>query len=90
MLYALITVVRQIIEPKFIAGQMSLPPALTLTVMYVGLKTTGVIGMFAFTIALYTLKVLDSEGVIHLFGSDEKEKNEASEAFSEKKVTKPE
>lgn len=90
VLYALITVVRQIIEPKFIAGQMSLPPALTLTVMYVGLKTTGVIGMFAFTIALYTLKVLDSEGVIHLFGSDEKEKNEASEAFSEEKVTKPE
>lgn len=79
VLYALITIIRQIIEPKFIAGQMSLPPALTLTVMYIGLKTTGVIGMFAFTIALYTLKVLDSEGVIHVFGRD-----------STKKITNPE
>ncbi len=68
VLYVIITVIRQVIEPKFIAGQMSLPPALTLTVMYIGLKTTGVIGMFAFTIALYTIKVLDSEGVIHIFG----------------------
>ena len=79
ILYAIITIIRQIIEPKFIAGQMSLPPALTLTVMYIGLKTTGVIGMFAFTIALYTLKVLDSEGVIHIFGRDSTEKITNSE-----------
>ena len=67
ILYFVITVIRQIIEPKLVAGQMSLPPALTISVMYIGLKTFGVIGMFAFTIALYCLKVLDSEGVIHLF-----------------------
>lgn len=72
VLYAVITIIRQIIEPKFIAGQMSLPPALTLTVMYIGLKTTGVIGMFAFTIALYTVKVLDAEGVINIFGNGKK------------------
>jgi len=67
VLYFVITIVRQIIEPKLVAGQMSLPPALTISVMYIGLKTFGVVGMFAFTIALYCIRVLDAEGAIHLF-----------------------
>ncbi len=70
-LYIIITVVRQIIEPKFVAGQMSMPAAVTLAVMYTGLKAFGVIGMFAFTIAMYCIKALDSEGVIHIFRNEE-------------------
>lgn len=75
LLYIFVTVIRQIIEPKFVAGQMHMPAALTLSVMYIGLKTFGVIGMFAFTIALYCIKALDTEGVIHIFGDSDKEES---------------
>ena len=84
LLYIFITIVRQIIEPKLVAGQMSLPSSLTLAVMYIGLKMFGVIGMFAFTISLYCLKVLDSEGVIHLFGGLNRAEHETGEEHSDK------
>lgn len=71
IMYAVIAVVRQIIEPKFVAGTMELPPALTLSVMYMGLKIFGVIGMFAFVIALYCIASLEKDGVIHIFSNEE-------------------
>lgn len=70
ILYAIIAVVRQIIEPKFVSGTMELPPALTLTVMFVGLKCFGVIGMFAFIIVLYCVASLEKDGVISIFAED--------------------
>ncbi len=71
VMYVIITVIRQIIEPKLIAGEMSVPASLTVVAMYVGLQAFGVLGLFAFTIAMYCLKVLDLEGVIDLFGKRE-------------------
>ena len=72
VMYIIITVVRQIIEPKFIAGEMSVPASLTVVTMYVGLQAFGVLGLFAFVIAMYCLKILNQEGVIDLFGEREK------------------
>lgn len=89
LLYIFITIVRQIIEPKLVAGQMSLPSSLTLAVMYIGLKMFGVIGMFAFTISLYCLKVLDSEGVIHLFEGLNRAEHEISEEQHAEQTDKP-
>lgn len=72
VMYIIITVIRQIIEPKFIAGEMSVPASLTVVAMYVGLQAFGVLGLFAFVIAMYCLKILNQEGVIDLFGEREK------------------
>lgn len=80
ILWAVIFFVRQIIEPKFVAGTMNLPAALTLTAMFIGLKTFGVIGMFAFVIALYCIASLEKDGVITVFVNDKKEKTEPIEA----------
>lgn len=66
VIYAIITVVRHIIEPKLISDTMELPAALTLSVMYIGLKFFGVLGMFAFILVLYCVVALNKEGVIHL------------------------
>lgn len=66
VIYAIITVVRHIIEPKLISNTMELPAALTLSVMYIGLKFFGVLGMFAFILVLYCVVALNKEGVIHL------------------------
>lgn len=51
ILYAVITIIRQIAEPRIIGGGMGLHPALSLFLMYVGLKIFGIIGMISFPIA---------------------------------------
>ena len=80
VIYIIITFVRQTIEPKLIAGQMSLPASLTITAMYIGLQAAGVLGMFACTIALYCIKVLEDEGIISFFRDKTKEKVEEKPA----------
>ena len=66
IIYAIISVIRHIIEPKLISDTMDLPAALTLSIMYVGLKFFGVLGMFAFILILYCVVALNKEGIIHL------------------------
>ena len=67
VIYICITVIRQIIEPKFVAGQLGLPPFLTISAMYVGLKIFGVLGMFIAPMIIIMLKLLNDEGILHLW-----------------------
>lgn len=67
IMYASITVIRQIIEPKFVAGQLGLPPFLTISAMYVGLKIIGVLGMFIAPMIIIMLKLLNDEGILNLW-----------------------
>ncbi len=79
ILYVVITVIRQIIEPKLVAMNVGVHPILTLSGMYLGAQLFGVIGLFAVPITLVLLKALNQEGVIHLWGR-EKENNATAEA----------
>lgn len=67
VLYAIITVIRQIIEPKLVASQLGLPAFVTITAMYVGTQLFGFIGLFLLPISIMLLKVLNDEGVINIF-----------------------
>lgn len=67
VLYAIITVVRQIIEPRIVGGQIGLYPLLTLICMFIGAKLFGFWGMFGFPIALTVIIYLNREGEIALF-----------------------
>ena len=67
VLYAIITVVRQIIEPKIIGRQVGLHPVVMLMSMYVGTKLFGGIGLFGMPIALSVINALNSEGIIKLY-----------------------
>ena len=69
VLYAVVTVIRQIVEPKLVAGQLGLPPYVTLIAMYLGLKIIGVLGVFVFPIIIIMLKLLNDEGIIDLWKS---------------------
>ena len=75
ILYIFITVMRQFIEPKLVAGQLGLPPFLTIMGMYIGLKVFGIIGMFMVPLTIILIKLLNDEGVIHIWKNDEKEEN---------------
>lgn len=67
VIYAVITVIRQIIEPKFVAMQLGLPPFVTIIAMFFGLKLFGFVGLFLLPLAITMLKVLNDKGTIHLW-----------------------
>lgn len=67
ILYIIVTVVRNILEPKIVGSQLGLHPVVTLMSMFVGANLLGVIGLFGFPITLSLLKHLNDSGIIRLF-----------------------
>lgn len=66
-IYIIITVIRNIIEPKIVGSQLGLHPVVTLCSMFVGVQLFGVVGLFGFPIGLSLLRYLNDHGVIKLF-----------------------
>ena len=52
VIWVVISVVRNIIEPKIVGSQVGLPPLATLAAMYIGTKLFGMIGLFLLPISL--------------------------------------
>ncbi len=75
LLYLIITIVRNFLEPKIIGDQVGLYPLVTLIAMFVGLRLFGMFGMLAFPVALIIIVKLQKQGTINLFGTpvDQKE-----------------
>ena len=67
VVYLVITVVRNIIEPKIVGSQIGLHPVVTLVSMFVGAQLLGVLGLFGFPIGLSLLRYLNETGSIRLF-----------------------
>ena len=66
VLYLLITIVRNIIEPRLVGRQMKLHPALTFAAMLVGLRIFGVIGLFGLPLCFAFLGRLHEKGIINI------------------------
>ncbi len=64
--YIVVTIVRNIIEPKIVGGQLGLHPVVTLTSMFVGVQLLGAVGLFGFPIGLSLLRYLNDHGVIKI------------------------
>ncbi len=56
VLWIVMCIVRQIIEPKIVSGQIGIHPIFTLIAMYTGFRCLGFIGMFVGPIVLIILK----------------------------------
>lgn len=56
VLWIIMCIVRQIIEPKIVSGQIGIHPIFTLLAMYTGFRFLGFIGMFVGPIVLIILK----------------------------------
>lgn len=56
VLYVVILVTRQLIEPKIVSNHIGIHPIFTLIAMYTGFKVIGVIGMFIGPVILIILK----------------------------------
>lgn len=72
IIYAVITVIRQYIEPKIVGSSLGVHPLVTLAGLYFGLKLFGFMGMFIVPLAVMTLKAFNDAGRIHLFNSPER------------------
>lgn len=72
ILYIVITVVRQTLEPRIVGQQIGLHPIVTLILMYVGAQLMGVLGLFSLPIIATLLLKLNEEGTIRLFKKTDK------------------
>lgn len=64
--YLVITVIRNILEPKIVGSQVGLHPLVTLISMFAGAQLMGILGLFGFPITLSLLKYLNDKGTIHI------------------------
>lgn len=81
VIYAAITVIRQFIEPKLVAGQVGISPVVTIIAMFIGIKIFGAVGIFILPLIVIIINLLNEEGIIHVFNSKAKKtENEAAPA----------
>ena len=64
LMYAIITVIRQVIEPKLVANQVGLPSIVTIMAMFLGGRLLGAIGILAVPLTVIVLKLMYDEGII--------------------------
>ncbi len=83
VIYAAITVIRQIIEPKLVANQAGLPAIVTIMAMFLGVRIFGAFGIILLPFTVIIIKLLYDEGV---FGSKSTIKKESE--LKKKKTVK--
>ena len=64
VLWLIVVVSRQIIEPKIVGKQVGMHPLMTLVSMWVGLKLFGGVGLFAVPITVLLITDLKEQGLI--------------------------
>ncbi|ASW42270.1 MULTISPECIES: sporulation integral membrane protein YtvI [Eubacteriales] len=67
LMYILITVIRNIIEPKIVGKEVGLHPIIMLICIYLGINLFGFIGIFVLPITMTVLINLNRSGKIKLF-----------------------
>ncbi|MCR5610072.1 MAG: AI-2E family transporter, partial [Lachnospiraceae bacterium] len=67
IVYIIVTIVRNIIEPRIVGKQVGLHPLLTLAGMIVGTYVFGPLGLLGLPIALTIIKDLNEQEIIHLY-----------------------
>ena len=88
VIYAVITVIRQFIEPKLVAGQVGISPVVTIIAMFIGIKIFGPVGIFILPLLVIIINLLNDEGIIHIFNKKENAKSETTETITESSESK--
>ena len=83
VLYTVITVVRQFLEPRIVGGRVGLRPIVTIGCMYMGGKLFGAVGIFAMPVMAAILVDLNNSGILHLFRRTEEPETTGETIHSE-------
>ena len=67
VLWLVVVVVRQIIEPRIVSKRVGLYPLVTLLCMWMGLKLFGGVGMLALPVIVLIIKDLYESGLLNMF-----------------------
>lgn len=85
VLYAAITVIRNVIEPKIIGDQVGLSPIVTLMAMYLGLNLFGFTGLWSLPIIIIVVVKLQESGMIRIW----KDGTRISASVAEEQASNP-
>lgn len=72
--YLVITIIRNILEPRIIGKRIGLHPLVTLMFMYLGLHVLGLLGMFLFPLTIIIFKNLQDSGVVQFWKTENSSK----------------
>lgn len=64
ILFVLISIVRQIVEPKIVSTSLGIHPVITLLAIFIGLKAYGLVGIIFLTFLVVFYKVLKNSKII--------------------------
>ena len=64
VLYVVITVLRQVLEPKLVANQAGLPSVVSIMAMFLGARLFGALGVVLTPLTIIILKLMYDEGII--------------------------
>lgn len=84
VIYAVVTVIRQIVEPKLVANQAGLPAIITIMAMFLGVRIFGAFGIILLPFTVIILKLLYDEGIF----SSKKANHKAESTAKTKKSAK--
>ena len=76
IIYVIVTIIRNIIEPKIVGQQLGLHPIVTLFCIFIGLRLMGVLGMFAVPITVQIIVRLNKSGTFNFIKLPGKAKEE--------------
>lgn len=77
LLYLIITVVRNIVEPRIVGKQVGLHPLVTLMSMVIGSSLMGGVGLFGLPITLAVINQMNKDGVIHIYKTQNSKSKQA-------------
>ena len=75
VMYVIITIIRNAIEPKIVGDNIGVHPVLMLMSMYLGATIFGAIGIIIVPFTIVVVKKLNDAGLISVFNSDYKQKD---------------
>ena len=82
VLYVVVIIVRQIVEPKIVGDRVGLHPLVTLMSMVIGSYLFGGIGLLGLPITIALIHALNKQGAIHLYKLSDDEPEEAADEYA--------
>lgn len=65
VLYTIIIIVRQLIEPRILASSVGIHPLITLMILFIGIQSLGIIGIILTPIVLIVISAIYHAGIFH-------------------------